>query len=273
MIIRIASVQINCTVGDIKGNGEKILKSIKQSREMGADIVVFPELAITGYPPEDLLLKEQFVDANLQEIEHIKNSIDDIVAILGFVDKSGNKLYNAAAVICAQKIIGVYHKTFLPNYGVFDEKRYFKAGRKTPVFLLNKNGHNIPFSISICEDIWHLDTSPIINEVKLGSNLVFNINASPYHMGKIHEREEIVSKQAIKNKIKIAYINLVGGQDELVFDGQSFVADENGNIIARAKSFKEDVTFLDVDIQEFSNTLKKEIIHIETPLKNRLNPA
>ncbi len=259
MKIRIACAQINCTVGDIKGNGEKILHYIKQSESAGVDIVAFPELVITGYPPEDLLLKEQFINSNIQETKNITEHIDNIVAIIGFVDKIGKKIYNAAAVICCRKIIGVYHKTFLPNYGVFDEKRYFNAGRETPVFLFNKDGHKIPFSISICEDIWKLNNSPIINEVKLGSNLIFNINASPYHLGKIYEREEIVSKQAVKNKTKIAYINLVGGQDELVFDGQSFVIDENGNVIARAKPFKEDLLLVDVDIPVFSNKNNKTI--------------
>ncbi len=271
MKIRIACVQINCTVGDIKKNGEKILKSIKQAKDTGVDIVAFPELSITGYPPEDLLLKEKFVYENIEELNNIKNNINNIIAIIGFVDKIGNNIYNASAIIYDKKIIDIYHKTFLPNYGVFDEKRYFTSGRKTPVFLLNKNKSLIPFSVSICEDIWYLDKGPIIDEVKIGSKLIFNINASPYHMGKIHEREQIVIKQAIKNKIKIAYINLIGCQDELVFDGQSFIVDETGNIIARAKPFKEDILLADIDIPEIFNTNKKEIIHIEMPsLGNKL---
>src|SRR3989339_2156496 len=173
--LRIALAQINCTVGDLKGNYNKITEYIAKAENSGADIVVFPEMAITGYPPEDLLLKPKFVNDNLETLENLANNVKKIVVIVGFVNKKRKDIYNAAAVIYDGKIKGIYHKMLLPNYGVFDEKRYFSSGDNPLVF--NYGGYI--FGVDICEDIWHKET-PAKKQAKLGAKIVFNINASPY---------------------------------------------------------------------------------------------
>jgi len=259
--LRIALAQINCILGDLEGNLRKINEYIKKAKELKVDIISFPELALCGYPPEDLLLKPKFVDDNLERLKELIGSIDEIVVILGFVDREGSDLYNSAAVIYDKKIKGIYHKILLPNYGVFDEKRYFKAGDKHFVF---KYGRFI-FGVSICEDIWYREGS-VRKQALLGAEVLFNINASPYHSGKIKEREEIVKNQAKENKVIIAYTNLVGGQDELVFDGQSMVVDEEGKVIGRAEAFKEDLLVLDLDIPKSKRRTTKPVITITDKL-------
>jgi NAD+ synthase (glutamine-hydrolysing) len=238
---RIAIAQINCTVGDLKGNCSKIIEYAGRARDLGADIVTFPELAITGYPPEDLLLKPKFIEDNITALKEVERSIQDIVAVVGFVDSADGKIYNAAAVICNHKIQGVYRKTLLPNYGVFDEKRYFSQGEKPLVFKLGE----LIFGVNICEDIW-FDEGPTASQARAGAGLILNINASPYHTGKIKVREEIVRHHASVNKVFIFYTNLIGGQDELVFDGQSMACDNTGTIIAHAAAFKEDLLIVDI---------------------------
>jgi len=238
---RIAIAQINCTVGDLKGNSAKIVEFAGRAKDSGVDIVTFPELAITGYPPEDLLLKPKFIEDNVTALRNIAQSIKDIVALVGFVDRTNDKIYNSASVLYGGEIIGTYHKTLLPNYGVFDEKRYFSPGEKSMVFKFGE----LVFGVNICEDIW-FDEGPTASQASAGAALILNINASPYHAGKIKVREEIVRRQASKNNVYIFYTNLVGGQDELVFDGQSMVTNSGGNIIARAAAFREDLLIIDI---------------------------
>ena len=241
---RVALGQVNCVVGDLQGNCAKMLYYAEKAKTSGADIVAFPELAVTGYPPEDLLLKPKFIEDNLKALNDFSGSIQDIVVIAGFVNISDGYLHNAAAVIFDKEIKGIYHKTLLPNYGVFDEKRYFKAGCEPLVF----NYGNILFGVSICEDIWQKD-GPTKMQVLKGAQLIININASPFHAGKIRMREKIITALAADNHVPFVYTNLVGGQDELVFDGQSIVANEKGEIIAKADAFKEDLLVVDVTIK------------------------
>ena len=239
--LRIALAQINCTVGDLEGNSRKIIRYVRQAKGLKADLIAFPELAICGYPPEDLLLKPKFVSDNIAALRRVAKSIDGgITAVVGFVDKHKDSIYNAAAVIRRQRIIGIYHKSHLPNYGVFDEKRYFAQGAEASVFSIG----GFVFGVNICEDIWHKD-GPIREQAKAGARLIININASPYHMGKIKERQAVLAGQARSNRVFIAYINLVGGQDELVFDGQSMVVAPSGNVIAKAPAFREDLLIID----------------------------
>jgi len=259
--LRIALAQINSTVGDLQGNINKIAEYIKRAKDSGVDIVCFPEMALTGYPPEDLLLKPKFIADNIRSLKKLAESVTDITAIVGFVDRLDDNLYNAAAVIYNGDIDGIYRKMFLPNYGVFDEKRYFKKGEE-PLVLKLKSGpagvNDFIFGVNICEDIWHQE-GPTKEESQAGARLIVNINASPYHMGKIQEREAIIRNQAKANKTYIAYVNLVGGQDELVFDGQSMVADTQGNVIKRAGAFKEDLLVVDLPLDLSASPRKEKI--------------
>ena len=242
--LRIALAQINTTVGDLEGNTKQIMTSMHQARDAGAHIVCFPELALPGYPPEDLLLKPGFVAANLRKLDEIvaaSKNIPDTMAVVGFVDRD-HDIYNAAAIIYEGQLVGVYHKHYLPNYGVFDEYRYFQAGRTAPIFLL----HNIHIGINICEDIWY-PTGPLTQQSQAGAEVIININGSPYYAGKGAVREEMISTRAADNGVIIAYLNLIGGQDELVFDGGSMVFNEQGALIARSKQFTEDMLIVDVD--------------------------
>ena len=241
--IRIALAQINPTVGDLKGNAEKIIAWMGKARSAGADLVSFPEMAVTGYPPEDLLFKARFIDDNLAAVKEIARASADTVAVVGFVDKEKDRIYNAAAVLSGGKVRGVYRKAFLPNYGVFDEMRYFASGEKFPVFGLGRT----VFGVNICEDIWHLD-GPAGIQAYRGARLIVNINASPYHMGKGEMRQGILKKQARRHGVFISYANLVGGQDELVFDGQSLIIDDKGRVVASGKAFEEDLLVADMDV-------------------------
>jgi len=238
---RVAIAQVNCTVGDLKGNYTRMIEFIKRASELGVDIITFPELAITGYPPEDLLLKPKFIEDNLEALRELAKAVHDTVAIVGFVDRIDRDIYNGASIIYNGKIKGIYHKALLPNYGVFDEKRYFKPGNEALVFRFGQ----LTFGVNICEDIWHSE-GPTSIQALSGAKLILNINASPYHVGKIKLREEIVRSQARDNKVFILYTNMVGGQDELVFDGQSMVVDANGEVIARALAFREDLLVVDL---------------------------
>jgi len=250
---RIAAAQINSTVGDLKGNCAKILEYIERARAFGADIIAFPELAITGYPPEDLLLKTGFIDDNLKTLHELTRQVTDITVIVGFVDRQKGRLFDAAALLYGGKIRGVYHKQLLPNYGVFDEKRYFSPGTGTLVFELD----GLVFGVSVCEDIWHKE-GPAKLLAGNGAGLIFNINASPYHAGKIALREKAVKERIEENHAYVCYVNLVGGQDELVFDGQSFIMDKKGHAIARGEPFKEDLLIVDIPVSELRRRKKKE---------------
>jgi NAD+ synthase (glutamine-hydrolysing) len=242
--LRIALAQVNVTVGDLVGNTRKIISSMQQAYAAGAHIICFPELALAGYPPEDLLLKPGFVAANLRKLDEIvdaSNNFAGLTAIIGFVDRDQD-IYNAAAVVHEGKLAGVYHKHYLPNYGVFDEYRYFQAGNKAPIFLI----HGIHVGINICEDIWY-PTGPLPRQAHAGAEVIININGSPYYSGKGVVREEMIATRAADNGLIIAYLNMVGGQDELVFDGGSMVFNEQGLLIARGKRFAEDMLIVDLD--------------------------
>ena len=207
-------------------------------------MIVFPEMVVCGYPPEDLLHKDYFIRDNIKVVRSLAKKINGITAVIGFVDrdKSGN-VYNAAAVISNRTIQGIYHKQELPNYGVFDEKRYFTPGKKEGLFELNGN----LFGVSICEDIW-VDEGVCLKQAKAGAKLLVNLSCSPYEVGKFSEREKVLKNRAKQTGATIAYVNLIGGQDELVFDGGSCIVDFNKRIIASAKAFEQDLVITDVDL-------------------------
>ena len=247
--VRIALSQINPTVGDLEGNVSRIIEYLRRAKRLDADLVAFPELAVTGYPPEDLLLKSQFIDDNLQALKKIQESVSDITAVIGFVDRK-NSLYNAAAVMHNKEIVDVYHKIYLPNYGVFDEYRYFQAGVRCPVYRIG----DAWIGINICEDIWYPEGPARIQSLA-GAQVIININASPYHIGKGKLREEMLSARASDNRVTLAYLNTVGGQDELVFDGQSLIFDQDGNVIIRGMQFEEELLVADLNLE--STTMKR----------------
>ena len=265
--LRIAIAQINCTVGDLEGNYRKIADYLDKAKGLGVDIITFPELAITGYPPEDLLLKPKFIADNIEALHRTAKSVGEMVAVVGFVNQAGNDIYNAAAVIYKGDIKGVYHKMLLPNYGVFDENRYFAAGVAPSIF---KAG-NYAFGVNICEDIWRKD-GPVARQVSYGANLILNINSSPYHAGKVKEREEIIKHEAKSNEVFISYTNLVGGQDELVFDGQSMIVDPEGKVICRAEAFKEDLLVADLDVPMIKTKRVKKAIIVAKDLPSKPGP-
>ncbi|HWQ34417.1 MAG TPA: NAD+ synthase [Blastocatellia bacterium] len=249
-IIRVALAQINTTVGDFAGNTARIIASIERARAEGADIVAVPELSVTGYPPEDLLLKPQFISANLKALDEIVAASKSITSIVGFVDRTSD-IHNAAAIICDGELKGVYHKTYLPNYSVFDEFRYFKAGGAAPVFAFG----DVLIGVNICEDIWY-PGGPLQAQALAGAHLIVNISASPYYAGKGRDRERMIATRAEDNTVAIAYVNLVGGQDELIFDGNSLIIDERGQIIGRGKTFDEDFILADINAERvFSERL------------------
>ena len=241
--MRLALAQINSTVGDLAGNTRKILEWIERARAREADLVAFPELAVAGYPPEDLLLKPDFLRANQACLEEIARACRGIVAVVGFVEVA-EAAYNAAALLADGKVVSVTRKERLPNYGVFDEERYFRTGEAGPLFSLN----DTRFGINVCEDIWY-PTGPASVQAAAGAELIVNINASPYHRGKWRQREQMLATRATDNTALVAYVNMVGGQDELVFDGASVIFDERGRLIARGKSFEEDLLVADLDLR------------------------
>lgn len=262
--LRIAMAQINPTVGDISGNTRLITTWLKEARKAKADLVVFPELAVTGYPPEDLLLKPKFVSENVRALTEIAQRTKDIAAIVGYVGQgtsnkiplptspvvSGDRqqLFNAAAILAGGRIVGSYAKWLLPNYGVFDEGRYFHPGRLAP--LLEIRG--VLIGVNICEDIWNED-GPTRVQAKAGAGIIVNINASPFHIGKSRVREQMLATRARENRVIVTYTNTVGGQDELVFDGNSVVLDQDGTVIARAKAFEEDLLIVDLKVDKVAS--------------------
>lgn len=241
--LRLAIGQVNCTVGDFEGNCAKIINEIEKARSAGADIISFPELAIPGYPPEDLLLKAGFIEDNMAALKRIVRATSDIVVITGYAQKIKNKLYNAAAVIYDGDLKGSYQKMLLPNYGVFDEKRYFYPGTLPAIFKIG----DVSFGVNICEDIWHKE-GPAAMQAAAGASFIINISSSPYHYGRIEEREGVICRQAKENGVFISYANIVGGQDELVFDGHSMIVAPSGKLIDKALGFKEDLLVADIEI-------------------------
>lgn len=242
--IRITLAQINMTVGDLEGNIELCLRAVRETEKLKSDLIVFPELTITGYPPEDLLLKPGFLHQCGKTLEKFAESIEDICAVVGFVDGAG-PVYNAAAVISGKTVHCIYHKMFLPNYGVFDEKRYFSRGNESKSFMLG----DVKIGLSICEDIWIKEGQNALLCPGHNLDMLLNLSASPFHTGKIHQRIDLLAECSRSGKTSIVYVNLVGGQDELVFDGGSMVFDKNGTCIAKVPSFSEELITLDMEFE------------------------
>lgn len=243
--LRVAIAQMNMTVGDLDGNTAKIIDCIGQAKEAGADIVTFPELAITGYPPEDLLLKNGFVQHNIECLHKIAEHTKGITAVVGFADLQED-IFNAAAVISDGQLMGVHHKVYLPNYGVFDEDRYFQSGGKTKVYDLG----GITFGVEVCEDSWFADGPHRIQALAGDAQVIFVINSSPFSAGKWQFREQMLATRASDNSCIFVYGNLIGGQDGLVFDGHSMVFGADGRIICRGPVFEEALMTVDLDVSE-----------------------
>ncbi len=259
-IFRIAMVQMNPTVGDLEGNVRLITAWLREAKKAKADLVAFPELAITGYPPEDLLLKPRFIEDNRRALQEVVRHCRGIAAVVGYVSQSdgvvpksarssvvqagAHELYNAAAVIADQKLITTYCKWYLPNYGVFDESRYFHPGKRLPLIRLR----GTLVGVNICEDIW-LPDGPTGFLAAAGAEVIVNINASPFHLGKSRVREQMLATRARENAVLLTYTNAVGGQDELVFDGNSVILDHQGEVIVRGKAFEEDLIVADLNLE------------------------
>jgi NAD+ synthase (glutamine-hydrolysing) len=267
--VRVGIAQINSTVGDLSGNTGKIMQSIDQAKSLGVDLLTFPELAITGYPPEDLLLKPQFIKRNRESLNKIIEHSSDIAVVVGFVD-SDSDIYNAAAMIYDRKLAGIYHKIYLPNYGVFDENRYFQAGTNYSIF----NIYGVGVGITVCEDMWY-EAGPAIVQAYIGARVLINISASPYHAGRGLFRERMFATRASDSIAIVVHNNLVGGQDELVFDGSSLIINEKGEVVARGKQFEEDFLAVDLDVESvFRSQLHDPRRRKETPrVKEKLGQA
>jgi len=246
-IFRIALAQINPIVGDITTNTSMILDYVQRARKLNVDLVAFPELAITGYPPEDLLFKKSFIQANVAAMNSIVEASEDVAVVVGYVEQDGIDLFNSAALGYRGRYIDSYRKIFLPNYGVFDEERYFKKGDVCPVYEIN----GTQVGINICEDIWY-PMGPTVLQCGAGAEVIININASPFHAGKRIEREAMLSDRSSTHQVFLGYANTVGGQDELVFDGSSVIVDNDGHIITRGISFDEDLIVADLDMGVYS---------------------
>lgn len=240
--LRVALAQIDVTVGDLVGNTAMIIDGIGHARASGCDLVAFPELAITGYPPEDLLLKPSFIADNRRSLDRVVAESRGIAVVCGFVDLDRD-LFNAAAFAYDGALRGIYHKIFLPNYGVFDEERYFQRGRECPIFELA----GVRIGLSICEDIWY-PNGPVALQAREGAELILSINGSPFHKGKRTHRETMLATRAMDSHAYVAYVNLVGGQDELVFDGNSAISTPDGDLLAHGVSFEEQLLVADLDI-------------------------
>jgi NAD+ synthase (glutamine-hydrolysing) len=242
--VRIALAQVNPTVGDLAGNAERIARNLDRARDLGADLVAFPEMVITGYPPEDLLLKPAFIEQATEVTRSLLPKTRGMTVIVGTVDRDFD-LYNAAAVLHDGKWMGTYRKRYLPNYGVFDENRYFMPGNRNPVFV---RGGSV-FGINICEDIWY-PGGPVEEQViRGGAEIIINVSASPYHAGKAQVRQRMLCTRAADNLAVVCYVNLVGGQDEIVYDGCSLIVDEQGHVLGEGRMFEEDLVVADVDLE------------------------
>jgi NAD+ synthase (glutamine-hydrolysing) len=261
--VRVALAQINSRVGDLEGNAAKISSWIDRARDAGAELVLFPELAITGYPPEDLLLREHFLADAREALASAASHAAGIVALIGYPER-GFDAYNALAVCADGEVRATYRKNQLPNYGVFDEERYFQVGDGGAV--LDLGGARI--GLTICEDIW-TPGPPISDEALAGASLVVNASASPYHAGKGEQRERMIAQRARDNLCAVAFTNLVGGQDELVFDGHSLIADHEGTVIARAPQFAESLVVAGVDVQA-ALTARLRDTRLRPPVRSQL---
>jgi NAD+ synthase (glutamine-hydrolysing) len=244
--VRVAACQINTVVGDLEGNAERILAALARAEEGGADLAVFPELTVTGYPPEDLLSRPAFVADNLDVFDRIVEASGSCAAVIGYVDTDDSgRLYNAAALCAGGRVLGRYVKRRLPNYGVFDERRWFTPGRGPAARYLVAG---VPVGISICEDMW-FPGGPMADQARAGAGLLVNLNASPYSRGRRDERLAVLAERVAETGCAIAYVNQVGGQDELVFDGASLVMGVDGSVVASAAQFSEQVLLVDLDVE------------------------
>src|SRR5215470_5948909 len=247
-MLRLGLAQLNPTVGDLEGNRRLIVENIDRARAQGVDVLAFPEMMVTGYPPEDLLLKPSFIERSIEITRELAPLSTGMTVVVGTVDRDMD-LFNAAAVLHDGRWIGTYRKRYLPNYGVFDENRYFQPARNSPVFV--RGGTVI--GVSICEDIWY-PGGPVEEQViRGGAELILNLSASPYHAGKAQARRRMLCTRAADNIAVVCYINLVGGQAEIVFDGASLVVDEQGQVIAEGEMFEEDFVVADVDLEGVFN--------------------
>ncbi len=260
--MKIALAQINCIVGDIAGNANKIIDYANRAYEGGASLIITPELALCGYPPEDLLFRDDFNAACEKALQRIATSLPAITLLIGHPHQENHKRYNAASVIENGKIIATYHKQCLPNYGVFDEERYFEAGN-TPLIFTHSG---TKFGVMICADGW--ESAPALKASRAGAEFLLSLNASPYHMDKQETRYEVIAKRAKETGLPIIYTNLVGGQDELVFDGASFVLDNTGKVTQQLPSFIEALSFVEVvlDKNKDKNTQQPVNAHISPKL-------
>jgi NAD+ synthase (glutamine-hydrolysing) len=269
--LRLALAQIDSRVGDLEGNAAKITEQIAAARDQGAELVLFPELAITGYPPEDLLLKEHFLQAGTEAIGDLAREAEGIVALVGFPER-GDDVYNALAVLAEGELQAVYRKSVLPNYGVFDEQRYFQVGEGGAVLQLG----DARLGLTICEDIW-TPGPPFSDEALAGAALVLNASASPYHARKGRERERMLIQRARDNLCAVAFCNMVGGQDELLFDGHSLLLDHEGCVLVRAPQFEEALVIGTVDLQtaltaRLRDTRQRAPVRRALPEVRRLGP-
>ena len=258
---RLALAQINSTVGDISGNTQTILEYIDMARETKADLVAFPELAITGYPPEDLLLKPAFLQANLDAMQRVIAAAKGIAVVVGFVHVARDTS-NAAAIGYDGNLIDIYRKIFLPNYGVFDEDRYFRRGDTCPVYTINGTG----VGINICEDIWY-PVGPAVLQRESGAEVIVNINASPFYVEKGYQKEKMIATRAMDNGVFVAYLNTIGGQDELVFDGASVIYNMDGEKLAQGAFFQEEMVVADLDVESVFRS------RLRDPRPRKENPA
>jgi NAD+ synthase (glutamine-hydrolysing) len=254
-LLRVALAQINPTVGDIRGNARKIAERTSAARDQGAALVVFPELTLSGYPPEDLLLKTSFLDRVATALEELATETRGIVALVGFPERADD-VYNAVAVLADGEVAAVYRKMYLPNYGVFDEQRYFQSGSEAGIFELN----GIPIGVSICEDIWE-PGPPAMTEALAGAQVIVNLSASPYRAGYGRARERMLVQRAVDNLAAVVFVNTVGGQDELVFDGHSIAIDQDGRVLARCPQFEECLTLCTIDPREVASARLRDTRH------------
>ncbi|MCP4402241.1 MAG: NAD+ synthase [bacterium] len=264
--LRIAMAQINATVGDLEGNTVKTIEAIRRAKREGVDIVTFPELTIAGYPPQDLLLKPKFLADNREMLDRIIEQTSGITAIVGFVDRQDD-IYNSAAIVHDAQLLGVQHKVYLPNYGVFDENRYFQAAGETQaIYQIGE----VLFGVNICEDIWYPE-GPMVLQALSGADLILNLSASPYYDGKPDYREKMVAVRAADSVVVVAYNNMIGGQDRLIFDGGGLIVNQRGEVLARGKLFEEDFVIADVDLKDVSVSKLNDPRHRKAVLEMKMN--
>ena len=258
--LRVAAAQLDLVVGDLEGNAERVLAAYEQAEAAGCDLVAFPELAVTGYPPEDLLLRPAFVAQAREWLDKIAARTGATAAVVGFPELDG-VLYNSAAVLAHGTVQGVYRKHLLPNYAVFDEQRYFEPWPSDgPLFRIG----GVRVAVTVCEDAWFA-TGPVVTQAAAGAELVVNVNASPYHDRRLHEREAMLAGRAVEAGVPILYVNLVGGQDELVFDGASLLVDEAGTVVSRARQFAEDLLVVDVELTASEGAPTLPVVDVSDP--------